>query len=69
MAAIILNFPRRDESILIERERDGQGFMVTTPGREHGWIHPDFNSATIDARELAAGFGVMARSSAGRLLP
>jgi hypothetical protein len=63
MTAIIIQFPRRDE-IRIERERDGEGWMVVTPGREHGWTHSDFNSATFDAREIAAGFGVSIRSSA-----
>ena len=58
---IILPFTRT--VVRIERERDGEGWLVLTPNG-HGWLHGDLNTAIADAREIAeAEFGV--GSSAG----
>ena len=70
MTAIIVPFPNRGPfEIRIEPERGGEGWMVVTPGRTHGWLHGDFYAATADAREIARGFGVGVGSSAWRGWP
>ena len=65
MTARILFFPSsRAHGVRIERERDG-GWIVLADCA--GWLHSDWHSAVSDAREIAAGFGTAARSSAGWL--
>lgn len=64
MSAVILKFPPRGaNSIRVEREHDGEGWLVIN--RSHGWLHGSFDAALFDAREIAAGYGVAVRSSAG----
>ena len=65
MSNIIVPFPNRGPFVVrIERERDGEGWLVLA--RSHGWLHGDFYAATVDAREIASGFGVSVGSSAWR---
>ena len=64
MTAIILPFTRGPFNVRIEPERGGEGWMVVTPSRTHGWLHGDFYAATVDAREIASGFGISVGSSA-----
>ena len=62
MTAIILKFPPRPPfAVRVERERDGEGWLVVC--RSHGWLHGDFNAAIHDARIVVAGHGVTVRST------
>jgi hypothetical protein len=61
----IVPFPNRGPFVVrIERERDGDGWLVLA--RSHGWLHGDHNTALADAHSVADGFGVSVRSSARR---
>jgi LDH2 family malate/lactate/ureidoglycolate dehydrogenase len=62
--ASIIQFPRINPNVVIERERDTDAWLVIAWA--HGWAHGSFDAALRDARELAAGFGVAVVSSAGR---
>jgi hypothetical protein len=63
----ILQFPSsRAFAVRIERERDGQGWLVRTHDCENSWLHGDFGGALRDARDVAATFGAIVISSAGR---
>jgi hypothetical protein len=55
MSAVIL--------VCVEREIGGDAWLVIA--RSHGWLHGDFVGALTDARSLAAGWGVVVKSSAG----
>jgi hypothetical protein len=64
MSAVILKFPPRGPfDIRVEREIGGDTWLVIA--RSHGWLHGDFVAALGDARSLAAGWGVVVKSSAG----
>jgi hypothetical protein len=66
MSATILKFPTRGPfTVRVERESDPDygGWLVLC--RSHGWLHGDFSTALRDAHEIAAGYGVAVRSSAG----
>jgi hypothetical protein len=64
MSAVILQFPSRGPfDIRVEREIDGDAWLVIA--RSHGWLHGDFVAALRDARDVAAGWGVVVNSSAG----
>jgi hypothetical protein len=64
--ARILKFPSsRAYGVRVERERDGDGWLVLCNAA--GWLHGAWHTAAHDAREIAAGFGTSARSSAGWL--
>ena len=61
MTAIILPFTRGPFNLRIEPERGGEGWMVVTPGRTHGWLHGDFYAAgrlTPARSPEASGVGV-----------
>ena len=53
--AIILRFP---EFLRVEAEIGGDGWMVLTPSREHGWLFGEFSAAMADANEIASGMGL-----------
>jgi hypothetical protein len=60
----ILIFPSsRSCAVRVEREFDGEGWLALKDC--YGWLHGSFNDALLDAREIAAGFGVSVISSAG----
>jgi hypothetical protein len=64
--AKILQFPSSLALALrVEPERGGEGWLVLTHNREHGFLHGDFRSALRDAQSIAADLGVVVRSSAG----
>ena len=64
MSAIILKFPSRGPfDIRVEREIGGDAWLVIA--RSNGWLHGDFFAALSDAREVADGWGVSDKSSAG----
>jgi hypothetical protein len=67
MSARIIYFPssRSYAGVRVERERGGDGWVALADAA--GWLHGDWHSACADAREIAAGFGTTARSSAGWL--
>ena len=67
MSAIILPFTRGPFNVRVERERDGEGWLVLA--RSHGWLHGDRNTALADAHSIAGGFGVGVGSSAWRGWP
>ena len=50
MTAIILPFTRGPFNVRVEPERGGEGWMVVTRGRTHGWLHGDRSAALADAR-------------------
>jgi hypothetical protein len=62
MTAAVIHFPlRRVRSILIVRERDGDGWFVLARG--HGWLHGDRCSALRDAHWLARNLGLPVRGT------
>jgi hypothetical protein len=70
MSAKILKFPvRAPFAVRVEREIDGEAWLVRTHDREWGWLNGDFNAALRDARGLARDFSVGIQSSAGRFAP
>jgi hypothetical protein len=70
MTAIILNFPyERRFAVRVEREANDLGWLTHTHDREYGWLHPSFDAAICDGREIARGFGVALVSSAGVIVP
>jgi hypothetical protein len=67
-SATILPFPARGPfAVHVERERNGEAWVVIC--RNHGRLHGNFSVALRDARDIAQGFGVGMRSSAGRVAP
>jgi hypothetical protein len=63
MSAIVIPFPR-PMAIRVQQEPEG-GWLVTTH-RGHGWLHGNFGAAMLDAQEVANGFDLTIRSTAGR---
>jgi acyl-coenzyme A thioesterase PaaI-like protein len=66
---MIIQFPSSSAlAIRIERERDGEAWLVRTHDREFGLLHGGFNAALLDANLIADSFGVsVVVSSAGVL--
>jgi hypothetical protein len=63
MTAAIVRFPlRRVASVLVVRERDGDGWLVLGP-RGHGWAYDDRRSALRDAHWLAWNLGLPIRGA------
>ena len=53
MSAKVLQFPiRRQLAIIVERERDAEGWLVLRGS--HGWLHGSAVSAFLEAQQLAA---------------
>jgi hypothetical protein len=51
MTAAVIRFPlRRVASVLVVRERGGNGWLVLAGA--HGWLHGDWRSAVADAHWL-----------------
>jgi hypothetical protein len=58
--AAVLTFPARGPfAVDIERERDGEAWLVRC--RSHGWLHGSSDDALKDARAIAHGFNVAVR--------
>jgi hypothetical protein len=57
MTANVIAFPRRRQpAIVIEPERNGEGWLVIRSS--HGWLHGSATSAFLDALELASADSV-----------
>ena len=53
VSATILQFPnRRQLAIIVERERDADGWLVIRGS--HGWLHGSAASAFLEAQQLAS---------------
>jgi hypothetical protein len=53
MSATVLQFPQRQQlAIRVEREHDGEGFLVIRGS--HGWLHGSAASAFLEAQQLAS---------------
>jgi hypothetical protein len=62
MTAHLIRFPlRRVRSILVVRERDGDGWFVLARG--HGWLHGDRRSAFAEAHWLSWNLGLPIRGT------
>jgi hypothetical protein len=62
MTAVVVRFPpRRIRSILIVREREGDGWLVLA--NSHGWLHGDRRAALADARWLARNLKLPVREA------
>ena len=57
--------PRGRFDVRVERERDGEGWLIRTHNREYGWLHGAFDAALHDARKLAVALNVCVTSGAG----
>jgi hypothetical protein len=65
-SSVIIPFPSSlPTAVHVEREFDGNGWLVRTYNREYGWLFGDYESAFRDANAIAATFGVTVISSAG----
>ena len=64
MTAVILKFPlHRRFDLCLEREADGEAWLVRTHDRERSWLHGDYGAALNDAGVIAAKLGVAVRST------
>jgi hypothetical protein len=62
MTAAVMRFPlRRVRSILVVRERDGDGWFVLAC--DHGWLRGDRRSALRDAHWLSWNLGLPIRGA------
>jgi hypothetical protein len=55
-------------ALCVEREADGEGWLVRTHDREHGWVCGDFTTAISEANVIASALDVVVCSSAGGAL-
>ena len=61
MTAQILRFPPR-RSVCVWVRREGKAWLVLAGS--YGWLHSDFPAAILDAKDIAAGFGLAVRVAA-----
>jgi hypothetical protein len=55
MSAQIIPFPQRGPFV-VSVEAGEDGWLVLC--KSHGWLHGNFREAFLDAKNIAAGFGV-----------
>jgi hypothetical protein len=60
--AVIIRFPLRRITILITRERDGEGWLALAGS--HGWLFGSFDEALHETRWLVHNLGLPIREVA-----